>query len=191
VSIAIVAVGDRTHGIACTPARRERSAGARPAADSTVSIVDSQRFVDSNVRRSLPVMPSRITVSCVIHPFAQRAGGAGVRLLELVCEPRDERARGITAEHESNATVHQLFTPAGQIRRYRGCRIANTPPEGHAFARHRSEQNPAERCARIVWIARSKPRAFCRSRLSVRYPSRPPTWPRPPRFGAEPSPADR
>jgi hypothetical protein len=93
---------------------------------------ESQRFVDSNVRRSLPVMPSRITVSCVIHPFAQRAGGAGVRVLELVREPRDERARGITAEHESNATVHQLFAPAGQIWRYRGCRIANTPVATHS-----------------------------------------------------------
>jgi hypothetical protein len=77
-------------------------------------------------------MPSRITVSCVIHPFAQRAGGAGVRVLELVREPRDERARGITAEHESNATVHQLFAPAGQIWRYRGCRIANTPVATHS-----------------------------------------------------------
>ena len=37
-------------------------------------------------------MPSRITVSCVINPFAQRAGGAGVHVLDLVREPR-ERAR--------------------------------------------------------------------------------------------------
>jgi hypothetical protein len=57
-----------------------------------VSIIDSHGFVDSNVRRSSPVRPSRITVSCVIHPFAQRTGGAGVRVLELVREPR-ERAR--------------------------------------------------------------------------------------------------
>jgi hypothetical protein len=46
----------------------------------------------------------------------------------------NERARGITAEHESNATVHQLFAPAGHIRRYRGCRIANTPKATHSRA---------------------------------------------------------
>jgi hypothetical protein len=60
----------------------------------TVSIIDSHGLVDSSVRRSSPRIPSRISVS-VVHPFAQRAGGAGVGVFELVratCELL-ERAR--------------------------------------------------------------------------------------------------
>jgi len=52
-----------------------------------VSSIDSAGFVDSSVRLSLPVMPSRITVSVSSIPFAQRAGSAGVRVVELGGEP--------------------------------------------------------------------------------------------------------
>src|SRR5437867_3791600 len=51
----------------------------------TISIIDSHGFVDSSVRFSEPVTPSRVRER-LLHPFAQRAGGAGICALELAGE---------------------------------------------------------------------------------------------------------
>ena len=53
----------------------------------TMSIIDSHGFVDSSVRLSLPVIPQPDHGQRLLHPLAQRAGGAGVGAVELAGEP--------------------------------------------------------------------------------------------------------
>ncbi len=57
-------------------------------------------------------------------------------------------------------------TGAGHIRRYRDCRIANTPKATNPSATAVSRNLP-NGCVRIVCIAPSNPGVFCRSKVSV------------------------
>jgi uncharacterized membrane protein YkvA (DUF1232 family) len=49
----------------------------------THSIIDSHGLVDSRVRLSWPRIPRRVRGERLLQPFAQRAGGSGVRVMTL------------------------------------------------------------------------------------------------------------
>ena len=69
----------------------------------TISIMLSHGFVEQSVVASLPLIPSRISVSVSSHALAQRAGGVGPGLIELCRRAAPAAARRVSGSVSDQA----------------------------------------------------------------------------------------